>query len=306
VSKARESGVLRDADAADNLELLLVAAIVTILSIRGFLHLTGYPQVGGDGLHIAHMLWGGLFMLIAVGMYVVFWNPSARRFASFLAGVGWGTFIDELGKFITDDHNYFFEPTIALLYVMFLVSFLAVRAIRTAAPLSASEEQLNHRLHELDSGGRMTGLASHYFGLRGRLDRAYDRLSRSRWFVIGLIVLVVVDSAWDLGQLLWWAFTANKTGFALQRGALSEMVSLLLAWIGIFNLRRSRLAAFRWFQRAVLVSLLFTQIARFSTDQFGALIGLLINLVVYTALRYLLVREEEFEAEKTGAGPAPG
>src|SRR5438105_3470241 len=28
--------------------------------------LSGYPQVGGHGLHIAHMLWGGLLMVLAI------------------------------------------------------------------------------------------------------------------------------------------------------------------------------------------------------------------------------------------------
>jgi len=33
-------------------------------------------------------------------------------------------FIDELGKFITSDNNYFFQPTISLIYIVFIIIFL--------------------------------------------------------------------------------------------------------------------------------------------------------------------------------------
>ena len=42
-------------------ETLLLTAVATILVIRTQLWLTHYPQLGGGGLHIAHLLWGGLF-----------------------------------------------------------------------------------------------------------------------------------------------------------------------------------------------------------------------------------------------------
>nr|MEE4269245.1 hypothetical protein [Candidatus Krumholzibacteria bacterium] len=41
------------------LDLVLVMAVLSVLLIRFYLHLTGYPRVGGDSLHIAHMLWAG-------------------------------------------------------------------------------------------------------------------------------------------------------------------------------------------------------------------------------------------------------
>jgi hypothetical protein len=107
--------LVRDADAGGTLEIFLVASILSILGIRAFLAATGYPQLGGGGLHIAHMLWGGLFMLIALLLVLSFLNLSVRWLSALLAGIGFGTFIDELGKFITEDNDYFFQPTIALL-----------------------------------------------------------------------------------------------------------------------------------------------------------------------------------------------
>jgi hypothetical protein len=53
----------------------LISSIATILVIRTELWLTNYPRLGGSGRHIAHLLWGGLLMLLAIGSQ---W-PRSRR-----------------------------------------------------------------------------------------------------------------------------------------------------------------------------------------------------------------------------------
>ena len=59
--------LVRAAD-ADLLDTFLVSAVATVVIIRIFLEATGYPQLGGGGLHIAHVLWGGLGMLVAIAL----------------------------------------------------------------------------------------------------------------------------------------------------------------------------------------------------------------------------------------------
>jgi len=55
-------------DHAENYMLTsLVAFAVTVIATRVYLELTGYPQLGNSVLHIAHALWGGLLLIIAVG-----------------------------------------------------------------------------------------------------------------------------------------------------------------------------------------------------------------------------------------------
>ncbi|MEX2027895.1 MAG: hypothetical protein WD988_00155, partial [Candidatus Curtissbacteria bacterium] len=54
-----------------------------------------------------------------------------------------GTFIDELGKFITQDSNYFFEPTVAFIYVIFVLLFLSLRNIQRAKGFSEEEYLAN-------------------------------------------------------------------------------------------------------------------------------------------------------------------
>jgi hypothetical protein len=112
-----------------DLEALLVSAVSALLLIRFYLQLTGFPQIGGGGLHIAHLLWGGLLLLAAVIMLTTYVGRWARRWAAIIGGIGFGTFIDELGKFVTSSNDYFFQPAIASIYVIFVVLFLLIRVL---------------------------------------------------------------------------------------------------------------------------------------------------------------------------------
>src|SRR2546427_448542 len=90
---------------------------------------TGYRGRVGGGLHIAHMLWGGTMMVAAVLLLLSNLGQRIRRAAAVVAGLGFGLFIDELGKFITSDNNYFYRPAIALIYVVFVLLFLWWRSL---------------------------------------------------------------------------------------------------------------------------------------------------------------------------------
>jgi hypothetical protein len=124
-------------------EAFLVSAVTTILVIRTQLWLTNYPQLGGHGLHIAHLLWGGMFMAIAIGILITFLGRSPRGTAAIVGGVGFGFFVDELGKFITSDNNYFFKPAAALIYLIFVGLFLLTRAMQRQPGLTPAERLAN-------------------------------------------------------------------------------------------------------------------------------------------------------------------
>lgn len=133
----------RNSRARDHLEIFLVSAISSLLLLRFFLYLAGYPQVGGGTLHIAHMLYGGLFMAAAVVVAISFLGARTLRFSAFLGGVGFGIFIDELGKFITRDNNYFFRPTIGIIYAVFIALYLVFNFLSRTTKLSPREYELN-------------------------------------------------------------------------------------------------------------------------------------------------------------------
>src|SRR6478752_8296756 len=119
----------RSADVGRRLDLFLVCAVGSVIGNRVFLIITGYPQLGNGTLHISHAIWGALMMVIAIVFSIAFLAPNNRTFIAFIGGCGFGWFIDELGKFITRDVNYFFEPTIALIYIVFVVMYLVFRSV---------------------------------------------------------------------------------------------------------------------------------------------------------------------------------
>src|ERR1700687_3584082 len=84
----------RNLDAGQLLETFLVSAVAAFLGVRFFLGVTGYPRLGGGGLHISHMLWGGALMVAAVLLLLGYLGERIRRAAAVLAGIGFGLFID--------------------------------------------------------------------------------------------------------------------------------------------------------------------------------------------------------------------
>ena len=125
------------------LDTFLVSGVASVLIIRIFLEATGYPQLGGGGLHVAHVLWGGFGMLVAMVLLLGFVAATTRHIAAVVGGAGFGAFVDELGKFVTSDNDYFFRPTAALLYAMFVVLFLVVRQVRRYRGLTPRECLVN-------------------------------------------------------------------------------------------------------------------------------------------------------------------
>jgi hypothetical protein len=234
----------------DLLENFLVSAVASVLLIRLILSLTGYPQIGGAGLHIAHMLWGGLLMLAAIFIALGFLSRPAHEWAAVLGGIGFGAFIDEMGKFLTNDNNYFFQPTIAIIYVTFILIYMAIRGIFNFRPKTHYENLAN--AFELMKQGSINGLNSedeqtvlnaleHCDGanplvihlremlphirivptrqpylfnrFKHRLDASYHTII-TRWWFAGVVIA-------------FFAFTA-VTGFSVSIGVISSPWNIIL------------------------------------------------------------------------------
>ncbi len=377
----RQRTLLRNVDADEFVEDFLISAVASILLFRVVLHLTGYPSLGGEAIHIGHMLPGGLLMLVALLLLFGYLGAGVKRVAAIVGGVGFGTFIDELGKFITRDNDYFFKPTAALIYLILVAIYLAFRTTRRwpltrdesvanalellveairhdldpdekaralellrrgdrAAPVVATLEEAFQRIHALETP--RTGLSAR---ARARLRASYRRVIEQRWFAGAVIAFFVVQAvvtlmksavivhqlalaaavlvvalllgvgaarAHRLGKHAYTAVLAAVALFlvgvggaaSLGRVALPELSffqwgemfssaapgAVVLA--GIFQLGRSWLSAYLMFQRAVLIQIFVTQFFAFYHAEFIAAVGLLVNLVVFAALRYMIHQEE--------------
>lgn len=124
-------------------EWFLILAIGTILITRLYLHLTGYPQIGGGTLHIAHALWGGALMMLALITGWLFLGATARVTAVVLGGIGFGLFLDEVGKFVTRDNDYFYGPSAEIMYVLVVLVLLISRIVRDVTPPTGAEALAN-------------------------------------------------------------------------------------------------------------------------------------------------------------------
>ncbi len=217
------------------LDTFFVCAISTILVIRLQLWATHYPKLGGGKLHIAHLLWGGLGMLVAIVLLLTFLGTARRHTGAVLGGVGFGFFIDELGKFVTSDNDYFFKPAAGMIYIVFILLFRAIRSLgwrhrwtpeeclanamqllstATCQPIDAHRRQLIREL--LARADRSDPLVAPLTDALNRLDATpcpkpspltrfaararhrYEELVQRRWFST---VLVVVFGAFALATL---------------------------------------------------------------------------------------------------------
>jgi len=115
-------------DRLDLLDSFVLSGVLTVLVVRGGLYLTGFPALGGDSLHIAHVLWGGLFLVVAFLMLLLGNKPN-KLLTALLGGIGFGLFIDEIGKFITKDNDYFYRPAFVLMYLSFLAIWFLSRLV---------------------------------------------------------------------------------------------------------------------------------------------------------------------------------
>lgn len=126
----------------------LICFALSVIIVRLFLELAGYPQIGNATLHIAHVLWGGLLLFIAGLLPLILANGWAFDLSAVLNGVGMGLFIDEVGKFITQTNDYFYPPAAPIIYAFFLLVVLLYLYIRRSDHLTP-RQAMYQALHDL-------------------------------------------------------------------------------------------------------------------------------------------------------------
>jgi hypothetical protein len=322
-------------EALSLLELFLVCAVSSLLVVRVFLEVTNFPKLGAGNFHIAHMLWGGMLMFLAITLLLSFLSSRMKKTATVIGGIGFGMFIDELGKFITANNNYFFEPTIALIYVIFIGIFFLFRFLGTMSTYSAKTYTINaiEELKELvlvDLDVQERSKAIQYLekadqrdqvvvALKRLISQAKPRQTKHSWLYITLRKAFdtyrSIISTWLFSRLvmLFFAFSSvfhltlavavisqYRTHISYSYVgylASSVFVVVLVAVGSFFFLRGRRLVSYQYFQRATLVSILLSQFFLFFFQQLTAVVWLVLYTSVFLLLKYSIENRRRFLTE---------
>jgi hypothetical protein len=309
--KKVRSAVRRDR-AGNYILVSLVAFAVTVVVTRVYLELAGYPQIGNSVLHIAHALWGGLLLFVAVLLPLALANRWALQASALLGGMGIGLFIDEVGKFITQANDYFFPSALSIIYGFFLLTvfvYLYFRRSRYLDPRQAMynvfeglQDALDGDLDTAEAARIEAQLAiaknsdrneivSLAGAINGLLQVERQRLSAAEPGLWKRMVTQVDNLGRRLGRgrhraiisvllILWVAFTIGYIVVLVQEG--SSLDSQVVQW-------RGPLIVIQALVGALMIVALIAWFAR--KEDFGlklAISGFLLSLVAFQTLYFYL------------------
>jgi hypothetical protein len=342
VARLRFRRPARSFDLHQRLTTLFVCAVATVLFTRALLAATGYPQVGGSKLHIAHVLWGGLLMLAALIAVLGFLSPTVPPLAAVVGGIGFGLFIDEVGKFVTKDVNYFYRPAISIIYVAFVFLFgvirwlarrrfsaeeatlIAIESLQRAAVGALTDDRRVRVLSLMTRAGADTPLAqsvrellersavaddagaSFTQRLSRRLAGIWDALTRHRLFRGGVFAVLIVAAAISAAEVGWLLRNgiADLT-FSQKAFAVTTLAADALALVGAVELTRSLLSALHWYDHAVLLEITVGQVFLYTSEQLAATLNLAALLLLWGLIRWGIGRETAHRAEGGHTARAP-
>jgi hypothetical protein len=315
---------------------MALAGIATVLVTRAYLAATGYPQIGGGGIHIGHVVWGGLLMICALTVALVWAGGRARVWTALLGGVGIGLFVDEVGKYLTTTNDYFYRPAAAIIYLVFAAllvaaSFLgrdtvaevgdASQRLAGAAQIAASGLVSGLTAEELQSATqllagcpdqdrdavlRLLELAevrepSRLTLLVARIRRWAEWVAGLRWAdAVGFTLLVlsrVIVAIIFVVQAATGEPHSTDAG-AITASAVTRGVGAALVIVAVvLRLRGQTLTSYRLAKAAILLDLLVTEIFNFHDSQFAAVAELPQLLLAFA---FFSIRQRQMEREDQG------
>lgn len=316
-------------EAPEYLENFIISAVVSIYVIRIFLTLTGYPQIGGQGLHIAHMLWGGILMMVAIILMLTYLNKEARQTGSVIGGIGFGIFIDELGKFITSDNNYYYQPTYSLLYILFALLFFGYKSLFSRIKIDKVDYTLNalelfkevvflnldksekkKAISYLKKAGRENIVVKKLYDLIYSIEPSPDteihimsrikkmfaekylNVFRREKFARFIAIMFIIFSFVNISAATIHA-RLETLSFWDWGNIASSLVTGALTILGVYYLlKKKRLLAYLRIEQAVLVSIIFGHFFAFYIEQLSATYTLLVTVSIYIAIKYLIDQEK--------------
>lgn len=269
-------------------------------------------------------------MLAALITLFSFLSQRTAAVASVLGGIGFGAFIDELGKFITADNNYFFQPTISLIYIIFVLIFLITRFIPRHHEFSQREYLVNaiemikesaiddfdederrraeEYLRHCDQRNEMvkalkkmlqnidvapTPRPGFFTRIRRKFRVFYYRVAESDRILTAVIAYLAGTTAWTFVNSVIY-FTSRADMHYSEIGQLySSMLAGSFVLIGLFALKFSRHEAYRYFRFAMLITILLTEFFSLMNPVWYELFVLGGNVFVLLVINYAMIRERK-------------
>lgn len=323
--------LIRSVDFGENFEAFFVSAILAILGLRIWLEFVNYFIVGVGNIHIAHMLWGGALMVLAITIIITFLGKSSKKLAAIMGGLGFGTFIDELGKFITADNNYFYQPTFSIIYIIFVILYLLSRSIKQNQNFSKREylansvEYLEEAItSDLDVEEKQAAIKLLLKADQNnpitkaliKLCRELETIPLEKPNILARLKMVFSKYYFWLVERRWfWKFiniffiaqfilniffivvSISKMvriwdfSMAQTLNIIANMIAGVFILLGVMLMRHSRLLAYQKFKESILISIFFVQVFTFYNEQLRAFFGLIANILILAALNYMIVQE---------------
>lgn len=269
-------------DSSDSILTVLIWSVFSLLGTRLYLTVMGYPQIGRGSWHVSHAAIGGLIMIIGVILMLVFAGNKMRNISLGIFGMGTGWFVDEIGKYLTRDYNYFFRPAIIIIYVFFVSLFLIYRYLR--------------RFEKTKDKSRWKRL------VRGVSAASYNKIFNHKLVVVGLwgySIFYAVDKLLDIFRISTsrqklmmiekfysdYNFFGKSDVYMIVGQMVFDVIASILFLLGArYFWSKKRKLGLRFFQYGLLVSILLGSIFRFYFEQFRAIIDLVIGIVILEML----------------------
>lgn len=332
--------MIKRENASELVLTMMASAVVSLLSMRLYLNIMNYPIVGKGYWHVAHALWGGVAMVVAMLMELSWQGKKNQRNAAIVFGLGFGLFVDEIGKYLTKDSNYFFQPAILFIYLTFIGLFALYRYLQTLEPeedktkiyqsLGALEEAVEGDLSQKEKEKALEKLEKIketkvtmalrqmikslpiveekrneeidyvWRKIKGILVRFFHRkwvlvllMGFTIYFLLGTIADAMSITAhfkdnWLVEMLNDSASLDTRSELVLFKiKTVIDAVTSLFFGLGIYWVARDkRRYGAKVYQYGLIISIFITSFFRFYFEQFGGVIGLGINILLYYFLAY--------------------
>lgn len=310
------------------LEYFMFSAALSVVGTRAYLAVMDYPVVGSGIIHVAHVLWGGILMMIATFIILIFHNREMKVVGTLISGVGFGLFVDEIGKFITKDNDYFFQPTISIIYVLFITLYIIVRYIDAYQEPSDTEYAANaidvlkeaaivgmdtDRKRTIQSylsnisdkhtvanavhitSRKISTRKSKKVGAILTLEKAI-RLSLDRFISHPLFGRFVISSFSIVSAISVYIFTLDllyDRSFVQLVIVASSTISMIIVLLGMYYYHHDdRLSGYRMLELGLKVSIFVTNIFLLYRNQLGSFFRVIVAVVVWTVLQYAIENEK--------------